>query len=55
MNVIFGIKDQCDTQINLAKYTCMWASAYISQSSDFALYREDYLMYECRTRDNESV
>ena len=46
MKVIVDIMDHCDTKIDHIKYT------YITWSSDFALYLENYLMDEGRTLDN---
>ena len=53
MNIIVGIMDQCDTQIDLPR-TCR-SVTYILWSSDFASYLEDYLMEKCCTWDNGSV
>ena len=47
MKVILDIMDQCDTKIDHI--------IYISWSSDFALYLENYLMDEDHTLDNGSV
>ena len=53
MNIIVGIMDQCDTNIDSSSiYRSM---TYILWSSDFALYLEDYLMEKCFTWDNGSV
>ena len=42
MNIILEMLVQCDTNIDLNLY--MQVSDFISWSSDFALYLEDYLM-----------
>ena len=54
MKVILDIMDQCDTKINHIKYIYRSVS-YISWSSDFVLYLENYLMDEGQTLDNGSV
>ena len=41
--------DQCDTKIDLIKYIEV-TDLYISWSSDFVLYLEDYLMDEGGTQ-----
>ena len=46
--------DQCDTKIDLIKYIYM-SMTYISWSSDFTLYLEDYFMDEGHTWYNGSV
>ena len=45
MNVILGMMGQCDTKFDLIKYIYR-SVTYVSWSSDFALYLEDYLMGE---------
>ena len=53
MKIILDIMDQCDTKIEHIK---LYRSVtYISWSSDFALYLENYLMDEGHTLDNGSV
>ena len=52
-NVILGIMDQNDTEIDLMKY--IWIVSFILWSSDFVLYLQDYLMVKCLTSDYQSV
>ena len=53
MNIIVGIMDQCDSEIDLKKD--MLVSDLYFTASDFASYLEDYLMEKCCTWDNWSV
>ena len=47
MNIIVGIMDQCDTEIDLIKFILL--------STDFVSYLEDYLMEKYCILDNGSV
>ena len=53
MKVTLDIMDQCDTKIDHIKI--YRSVTYISRSSDFALYLENYLMDEGHTLVNGSV
>ena len=50
MNIIVGIMDQCDTEIDLIKYEK--PVTYILWSTDFASYLKDYLMEKYCICDN---
>ena len=54
MNAILGLMVQCDIKIDLIKYIYR-SVTYISWSSDFAMFLENYLMDESHTLDNGSV